>query len=79
LQTILLDFACTPATCNCSSNPCIDETFDAASTQSNSYWTATSYVPVPSGAWNVYFGNAGFNIANLKTDSGYVRAVRGGL
>ena len=47
-------------------------------TQSNNYWSATSYVPNPGNAWVVYFGNGGVNEFS-KTNSTYVRAVRGGL
>ena len=56
LQSIVLDYACTGAgggpTCNCGSDPCIDGTFDSANTQSDFYWSATSYLPsrTPPGA-----------------------------
>ena len=82
LQTSLRDFTCTGAgggaTCTCGSSPCIDATFGP--TQSFSYWSATSYVPNPSFAWVVGFGD-GSVLGNfhLKTDLVNVRAVRGGL
>jgi hypothetical protein len=47
-------------------------------TQSNNYWSATSYVPNPNNAWNVNFNNGNVN-NNNKTNNNYVRAVRGGL
>jgi hypothetical protein len=82
LQTIVLDFACTGAgggpNCSCPSSPCVDPALDAANTQSYYYWSATSYVPSPNDAWNVYFDNGGVN-PDLKTLGGSVRAVRGGL
>jgi hypothetical protein len=46
-------------------------------TQSNNYWSATSYVPNPNNAWNVNFNNGNIN-NNNKTNDNYVRAVRGG-
>jgi hypothetical protein len=82
LQTILADFPCTGtgvgATCTCTSIPwCI--AFNDPNTQST-YWSATSYVPNPNGAWNVFFYNGSVNFGNdSKTLGSYVRAVRGGL
>ena len=55
------------------SEPCIDSTF--GSTQSNYYWSASTYAPYPDYAWYV----SGFVDFNGKTYNFYVRAVRGGL
>jgi len=54
---------CTTSTCSC--------------TNSDLYWTSTTYVGSPDFAWYVYFvdGNV---LANSKTSGGYVRAVRSG-
>lgn len=83
LQTILVDFACTGggggSKCICTS-PCV--AFSDGNTQGYTYWSATSYVPIPGNAWLVDFYNGFvFNNINLnsKTFSSYVRAVRGGL
>lgn len=59
--------ACTPG---CTSDACSCTTADL-------YWTSTSYIGSPSFAWYVYFidGNV---LANPKTNSAYVRAVRSG-
>jgi hypothetical protein len=55
--------ACTVTTCSC--------------TRSDYYWTSTTYLASPIYAWTVYF-SAGDTQASLKTQSYYVRAVRGG-
>ena len=55
---------CTFATCSC--------------TQTNTYWSSTTYQVTPTGAWFVYF-NFGQVDVSPKTNSTYVRAVRGGL
>jgi hypothetical protein len=49
LQTIVPDVPCDGP------DPCIDPTFGP--TQSYYYWSATSYVPVPSDAWAVAFSD----------------------
>jgi hypothetical protein len=54
---------CTVLTCSC--------------TQSNAYWSSSSYVDIPSNAWAVYFLD-GYVVGYLKDNSAYVRAVRGG-
>lgn len=46
-------------------------------TQSNNYWSSTTYQNNPSNAWNVNFNDGNTN-ANNKTNSNYVRAVRAG-
>jgi hypothetical protein len=46
-------------------------------TASNNYWSSTTYAPDTSNAWNVNFNNGNGN-ANNKTNSNYVRCVRGG-
>jgi hypothetical protein len=82
LQTVMFDFTCTGrgggATCVCT-GPCVDPALDAANTQSGAYWSATSYVPSPGGAWVVNLFVSGSVTAVLETDTDYVRAVRGGL
>jgi len=81
LQTIVLDFPCTGAgdgpKCICGADPCIDATFGP--TQSNLYWSATSYVPIPLDAWTVHFYGGYVYGLNFKTFIDFVRAVRGGL
>jgi hypothetical protein len=83
LQTIMLDYTCTGAgggaTCVCT-GPCVDSGFASLdpNTQSNFYWSATSYVPGPSFAWSVYFDNGYVGTYYGKTYNFYVRAVRGG-
>ena len=72
LQTLLLERY------PCSINPCIiDPIF--APTASDNYWSSTSYggYPNATSAWNINFFGYGAAL-NLKTFSGYVRAVRGG-
>ena len=58
--------------------PCVEPALDAANTQSNAYWSATSDVAAPSFAWNVIF-SYGDLLSFAKPYDGYVRAVRGGL
>lgn len=78
LQTTVLDFPCTKASCACPQSPCIDGTFGP--TQSHGYWSATSNVPDPFYAWLVSFSNGDVNFSyDGKTTSYCVRAVRGGL
>jgi hypothetical protein len=55
---------CTVTSCSC--------------TQSDDYWSSTTYQPNPGGAWFVDFFD-GFVNSNAKTARSYVRAVRGGL
>ena len=54
---------CSVLTCSC--------------TQLSAYWSSSTYQDIPSRAWVVYF-NDGYVVGYLKTDNGYVRAVRGG-
>jgi hypothetical protein len=70
LQTILLE----PFLCG--TQPCIDPIF--GSTQSSVYWSSTTDQGNPVFAWYVSFG-AGSVSAFGKSNSYYVRAVRGGL
>jgi len=61
---------------NRSSFPNIDPTFQ--NTASNYYWSSTTSAPyTATHAWGVYFNNGGVNSTN-KTNSIYVRCVRGG-
>lgn len=46
-------------------------------TQSNNYWSATTYQPNPTNAWIVNFNDGNVNNDN-KTNNNYVRAVRAG-
>ena len=46
-------------------------------TQSNNYWSSTTYQDNPSNAWNVNFNDGNPN-ANNKTNNNFVRAVRSG-
>ena len=61
------DANCT-ATCSVSTCSC---------TQTNAYWSSSTYLDVSSNAWVVYF-NDGYVVGYLKANNGYVRAVRGG-
>jgi hypothetical protein len=58
---------CTPG---CTSDVC-------SCTNSDVYWTSTSYVGSPDFAWYVFFVD-GSVLANQKTSGAYVRAVRSG-
>ena len=71
------------------SSPCIDPVFNTIGppgctvitcsfTQTNTYWTSTTYKVTPTSAWFVYF-NFGQVDVSAKSNSTYVRAVRGGL
>jgi hypothetical protein len=83
LQTAVLDFPCTGAfggpTCSCGASPCIDATFGP--TQSDRYWSATTYVSSPDGAWIVGFdvGYVDYYLKAFNFSVPYVRAVAGGL
>ena len=54
---------CTVTTCSC--------------TSSTSYWSSTTYQFIHDSAWTVVF-TIGTNSPNFKSESNYVRAVRGG-
>ena len=71
LQTILL--AHFPS---CPISPCIDPIFTP--TAASRYWSSSTFAGAPAAAWVVFFGNGGV-FANFKTDTNFVRAVRGGL
>ncbi len=45
-------------------------------TQSNNYWSSTTYAPNTSNAWNVNFNDGNVN-NNNKTNNNYVRCVSG--
>jgi hypothetical protein len=49
----------------------------AGVTQSNNYWSASTYAPNPINAWIVNFNDGNVN-NNNKTNNNYVRAVRSG-
>jgi hypothetical protein len=61
---------------SCGYSPSINTTLFPA-TPASDFWSGSSYVPGPSGAWFVGFGNGGTNAGN-KAVSPYVRLVRGG-
>jgi len=57
---------------------CADVNDPACScTQSGNYWSASTYLPNPVNAWNVYFGD-GYVFYFAKTLNSHVRAVRSG-
>ncbi len=56
-------------------SPAINITYFPA-TVSSDYWSSTSYAPNTSNAWNVHF-NYGVVYYYIKTDTYYVRCVRG--
>jgi len=60
----------------CGSGPAINRTVFPATPASN-FWSGSSFVPSPTFAWNVYFGDGLTNAYN-KTNSNFVRLVRGG-
>jgi hypothetical protein len=70
LQTILL------APYPCATNPCINPVFGP--TQSSGYWSSTTYQGNSTYAWDVYFYDGSVSYYT-KSNSYYVRAVRGGL
>jgi len=49
----------------------------ARATQSNNYWSATTYAPNPQNAWIANFNNGNVN-ANNRTNNNYLRVVRSG-
>jgi hypothetical protein len=57
-------------------DPSINTTY-FPNTQSDFYWSSTTYAYAPGGAWGVHF-NGGFVDYGSKSYSSYVRAVRGG-
>lgn len=57
-------------------HPAIDETF-FPDTESSYYWSSTTYAPNTDYAWGVNFYN-GYVGSDDKSNTGYVRAVRGG-
>ncbi len=63
----------------CAGPPCIDPGFAAVGgpTASSGYWSASSDVTFPSGAWNAGFFD-GREVIGSKAFDGFVRAVRAG-
>jgi len=61
---------------SCGYNPAINQTLFPA-TPASVFWSGSSYVPVPTYAWYVYFGD-GDTHADDKAVGVYVRLVRGG-
>lgn len=47
-------------------------------TQSNNYWSASTYAPNSNNAWIVNFNDGNVNANNKPNNNLYVRAVRGG-
>ena len=78
LQTIVLDFECSAASCTCPSTPCVDPALEASTTQPAYFWSVTSSVPAPDDVLGVGFSGGQVGVS-LKTFTGYVRTVRGGL
>jgi hypothetical protein len=70
LETIVL------APYPCGTDPCIDQPVFGP-TQSNFYWSSSTYQSDPAFAWDVYFYNGNAS-ANTKTANSFVRAVRTG-
>lgn len=66
----------TRGSCGGGNGPCIDPAFGP--TQANFYWSATTYAGYPNFAWLVVFYD-GLVVNFDKTNTIYVRAVRGGL
>jgi hypothetical protein len=58
-------------------DPAIDKFFFPV-TKSDPYWASTSYAINPSTAWGVDFGRGGISGNGTKSNTFYVRAVRGG-
>ncbi len=58
------------------SNPSIDPTY-FPNTNASGFWSGSSYVPNPAGAWDVFFNN-GNTLADNKTNAYFARLVRGG-
>ena len=57
-------------------NPAINTTY-FPNANASGYWSSTTYADGTDGAWGVGFGN-GFVYYSTKSDSVYVRCVRGG-
>lgn len=60
-----------------SPGPTIDVSYFPNSVSSD-YWSSTASAGYEDGAWDVSFSNGGGGYVNYKSDSRYVRAVRGG-
>ena len=54
-----------------------DPSTELPETQSDGYWSSTTYQLNPTYAWYVYFFD-GYVFASNETNLGYVRGVRGG-
>ncbi len=59
------------------SNPSIDTTY-FPNTDASYFWSASTYVPLPTYAWFVYFSDGVGYVASIKTYNYYARLVRGG-
>lgn len=57
-------------------NPPINNLFTNTATDYHGYWSSSTYVGTTSSAWVVFFGS-GRTLFDHKTDSNYVRCVRG--
>lgn len=80
IESIIQDYPCTPSACNCQSHPCI--VFDASETQTVGYFSSTTALWYPGNnlAWYVdFYGGEGLYEVGFKLQTGFVRAVRGGL
>jgi len=65
----------TPFTANCGAGCSVTT---CSCTQSNFYWSATTYASGPGGAWWVFFSNGDVGTSG-KVSNFYVRAVRSGV
>jgi Protein of unknown function (DUF1566) len=68
-------------TVSCSSGCTLDGaggTTECSCTKSGFYWSATTYIGLPSYAWNVFFDDGSVS-GGSKPNLNYVRAVRSGL
>ncbi len=63
----------------CTTSPCIDQGIFGPTLVADFYWSATTHVAVPDVAWVVSFATGEVFALGSKSDSRYVRAVRGGL
>jgi hypothetical protein len=79
LQSILMDFPCTAASCICPSNPCLDPALGL--TINGAYWSTTSDIASASSfaSWIVEFDYGNIDGYPKELDTVCARAVREGL
>jgi hypothetical protein len=61
----------------CATTPCVADSI-LLPTSSNGYWSSTPYAEQPLRVWPGIFSNTGDTFHAVKTDTNYIRAVRGG-